>query len=133
MLFNTWKPRAVGGSEGSQLQSRFADLAGRAMRPNDYAAWTAVRSIGEAVTRTGSTDPVQLRASLLSADFELDGFKGRPLSYRDWDGQLRQPIAVVQPRAMIGMAPFEPFLHQTNDLDTLGRDRPESACEAFAQ
>ncbi|TNC52316.1 branched-chain amino acid ABC transporter substrate-binding protein [Rubellimicrobium rubrum] len=146
VLFNTWEPRPVGGSEGitpvawspvlenwgaSQLQSRFADLAGRPMRPADYAAWAAVRSIGEGVTRTGSADPADLRAYLLSPDFELDGFKGRPLSFRDWDGQLRQPIAVVQPRAMIGMAPFEPFLHQVNELDTLGRDRPESGCSAF--
>ncbi|WP_210530276.1 ABC transporter substrate-binding protein [Rubellimicrobium arenae] len=147
VLFNTWQPRPVGGSEGivpvawspvlenwgaSQLQSRFADLAGRPMRPRDYAAWAALRSIGEAVTRTGSADPATLRAYMLGPEFELDGFKGRPLSFRDWDGQLRQPIAVVQPRAMIAMAPFEQFLHQVNDLDTLGRDRPESGCAAFA-
>lgn len=147
VLFNTWEPRPVGGSEGivpvawspvlenwgaSQLQSRFADLAGRPMRPKDYAAWTALRSLGEAVTRTGSADPASLRAYMLSPDFELDGFKGRPLSFRDWDGQLRQPIAVVQPRAMIAMAPFEEFLHQANELDTLGRDRAESGCQAFA-
>ncbi|EYD74926.1 hypothetical protein Rumeso_03567 [Rubellimicrobium mesophilum DSM 19309] len=147
VLFNTWEPRPVGGSEGivpvawspvlenwgaSQLQSRFADQAGRPMRPKDYAAWTALRAIGEAVTRTGSNDPAALRSYMLSPDFELDGFKGRPLSFRDWDGQLRQPIAIVQPRAMIAMAPFEEFLHQSNELDTLGRDRPESACRAFA-
>jgi ABC transporter substrate binding protein (PQQ-dependent alcohol dehydrogenase system) len=147
VLFNTWEPRPVGGSEGitpvawspvlenwgaSQLQSRFADQTGRPMRPKDYAAWAALRSIGEAVTRTGSNDPGTLRGYMLSPDFELDGFKGRPLSFRDWDGQLRQPIAITQPRAMIAMAPFEEFLHQVNDLDTLGRDRPESACQAFA-
>jgi len=146
VLFNTWEPRPVGGSEGivpagwapvlenwgaSQLQSRFAELAGRPMRPKDYAAWAAMRSIGEAVTRTGSNDPAALRTYMLSPDFELDGFKGRPLSFRDWDGQLRQPIAVTQARAMIAMAPFEEFLHQANDLDTLGRDRAESACQAF--
>ncbi|TNC66837.1 ABC transporter substrate-binding protein [Rubellimicrobium roseum] len=146
VLFNTWEPRPVAGSEGitpvawspvlenwgaSQLQSRFGDLAGRPMRPKDYAAWAAVRSLGEAVTRTGSADPQAIRAYLLSPDFALDGFKGRALSFRDWDGQLRQPIPVVSPRAMIGMAPFEPFLHQSDELDTLGTDRPESACTAF--
>jgi hypothetical protein len=26
------------------------------------------------------------------------------------------------------IAPLEEFLHQTNILDTLGRDRPETAC-----
>lgn len=143
---NTWEPRPVAGSEGivpaawspvlenwgaSQLQGRFMDLAGRPMRPRDYAAWAAMRAIGEAVTRTGSADPAALRAWLLGPEAALDGFKGTPLSFRPWDGQLRQPIAVVQPRAMIGMAPFEPFLHQVNELDSLGLDQPESACTAF--
>jgi len=29
---------------------------------------------------------------------------------------------------VIARAPLEGFLHQTNNLDTLGRDQPESAC-----
>jgi ABC transporter substrate binding protein (PQQ-dependent alcohol dehydrogenase system) len=143
---NTWLPRPVAGSAGLraeawstvleqwgavQLQERFEALAGRPMRSRDYAAWAAVRSIGEAVTRTGSADPAALRDYILSQDFELDGFKGRPLSYRPWNGQLRQPIAVVNDRALVEMAPLEAYLHQVNNLDTLGLDRPESACTAF--
>ena len=64
---NTWLPRPVAGSEGispvgwssaveswgaAQLQARFVKSANRPMRSVDYAAWLAVRSIGEAVTRT---------------------------------------------------------------------------------
>ncbi|MBF9036714.1 ABC transporter substrate-binding protein [Rhodobacterales bacterium HKCCE2091] len=146
VLFNTWEPRPVGGSEGivpvawapvlenwgaSQLQNRFADLAERDMRPVDYAAWAAVRAVGEAVTRTGSADPATLRDYMLSDTFALDGFKGRPLSFRPWDGQLRQPIPVVSPRAMLAMAPFDAFLHAGNELDTLGTDAGESTCTAF--
>lgn len=71
MLYNTWKPRPVVGSEGLvpsawspvveqwgalQLQNRFIETAGRRMQDVDYAAWAAVRSIGEAVTRTGAAD-----------------------------------------------------------------------------
>ncbi|ARE40770.1 hypothetical protein RGUI_2629 [Rhodovulum sp. P5] len=144
--FNTWEPRPVAGSAGlrpmawsrvveqwgaAQLQSRFADHAGRDMQPKDYAAWAALRSIGEAVTRTGVGDAATLRAFLLSDAFELGGFKGRPLSYRGWNGQLRQPIALVGPRALVATAPMEGFLHARNELDTLGLDRPESACTAF--
>jgi ABC transporter substrate binding protein (PQQ-dependent alcohol dehydrogenase system) len=143
---NTWLPRPVAGSSGlvatewapvleqwgaTQLHARFEEMAGRPMRPRDFAAWVAVRSIGEAVTRTGSADPSVLRDYILSDAFALDGFKGRPLSYRPWNGQLRQPIAVVNDRALVDMAPLEPFLHQVNELDTLGLDRPESACTAF--
>lgn len=148
ILYNTWEARPVTGSEGltavawapvveqwgaAQLQSRFQDLAGRAMRPEDYANWAAIRAIGEAVTRTGSGDPATLRAFMLSDDFELAGFKGRPLTFRPWNGQLRQPIPLVHPRALVASAPLEGFLHQRSELDTLGLDQPESACSAFVQ
>ena len=144
--YNTWIPRPVAGSEGlvptawsaaveqsgaAQLQSRFQALSGRTMEPEDYAAWAAVRSVGEAVTRTGTADPAALRAYILSPAFELAGFKGRPLSYRPWNGPLRQPIPLVTPRAVAEQAPLEGYLHQSNELDTLGLDAPESRCEAF--
>lgn len=146
ILYNTWEPRLVAGSEGmspvawspvleqwgaAQLQNRFAAQAGRGMRPKDYAAWAAVRTIGEAVTRTGQADPAALRAFILSDEFELAGFKGRPMTYRAWNGQLRQPIPLVHPRALVAMAPLEGFLHQRSEMDTLGPDEPESACTAF--
>jgi ABC transporter substrate binding protein (PQQ-dependent alcohol dehydrogenase system) len=143
---NNWLPRPVAGSDGMvptawshvieswgavQLQNRFEDHAGRSMRGPDYAAWAAVRAIGEAVTRTNSADPATLRAFLLAPDFQMDGFKGRGLSFRAWNGQLRQPIAVVNARALVTLAPVEGFLHQRNEMDTLGLDEPESACTAF--
>ncbi|WP_323766553.1 ABC transporter substrate-binding protein [Marinovum sp.] len=146
VLYNTWAARPVVGSEGltavtwspvieqwgaAQLQSRFEDQHDREMTAQDYAAWAAVRTLGEAVTRTNSTDAGILRDYILSDAFELAGFKGRPLTYRDWNGQLRQPIAVAHPRALVAQAPLEGFLHQVNELDTLGLDRPESQCEAF--
>ena len=146
VLYNTWQARPVVGSEGltaigwspvieqwgaAQLQSRFEDQHGRQMTAQDYAAWAAMRTLGEALTRTGDTNPATLRGYILSDAFELAGFKGRPLTYRDWNGQLRQPIAVAHPRALVAQAPLEGFLHQTNELDSLGLDRPESNCEAF--
>lgn len=146
VLYNTWAARPVAGSEGlsavtwspvieqwgaAQLQSRFTDQHTRDMAPQDYAAWAAIRTLGEAVTRTGSNAPTTLRAYILSDAFELAGFKGRPLTYRAWNGQLRQPIAITHPRALVASAPIEGFLHQTNELDSLGLDAPESQCKAF--
>lgn len=146
VLYNTWLARPVAGSEGLtaiawspvveewgaiQLQRRFEKLAGRGMMPQDYAAWAALLVIGEAVVRTGSSDPQVLRSYILSDDFELAGFKGRPLTFRQWNGQLRQPIALNHARALVAMAPLEGFMHQTNELDSLGLDRPESRCGAF--
>lgn len=146
--YNTWLPRPVAGSEGispqvwapvveqwgaAQLHSRFEDLAHRNMAPEDYGAWAAVRSIGEAVTRTGKTDAASLRTYMLSADFELGGFKGSPQTFREWNGQMRQPIPLVTTRAVVMQAPLPGFLHQTNELDTLGVDAPESTCTAFKE
>ncbi|MEP2531153.1 ABC transporter substrate-binding protein [Shimia sp.] len=146
VLYNTWAARPVVGSEGltavtwaqvieqwgaAQLQSRFKEAHGRAMAPQDYAAWAAMRTVGEAVTRTSSADYYDVRDFVFSDDFELAGFKGRPLTYRDWNGQLRQPIAIVHPRALVASAPLDGFLHHVNELDSLGLDRPESKCKAF--
>lgn len=146
LLYNTWEARPVTGSEGlsavtwspvieqwgaAQLQSRFKAMHGRTMAAQDYAAWAAVRTLGEAVTRAETANPGILRTYILSDKFELAGFKGRPLTYRGWNGQLRQPIAIAHPRALVAQAPLEGFLHQTNELDSLGLDRPESKCEAF--
>ncbi|WP_208350021.1 ABC transporter substrate-binding protein [Pseudaestuariivita rosea] len=148
ILYNTWQARPIVGSEGLaaatwapvveqwgavQLQNRFTDEFGRDMAPKDYAAWAAVRALGEAVTRTNSADAATLRSYMLSDQFELAGFKGRPLTFRAWNGQLRQPIPLVHPRALVAQAPLEGFLHQRTELDTLGLDEPESNCTEFAQ
>ena len=69
---------------------------------------------------------------MLSDAFELAGFKGRPMTFRTWNGQLRQPIPLVHERALVAQAPLEGFLHQRSELDTLGFDQPESGCTAFA-
>lgn len=146
IAYNTWLPRPTAGTEGlvptawapvveqwgaAQLQSRFHDLAARDMAPRDYAAWAALRTLGEAVTRTNSADPATLRSFILSDAFELAAFKGRPLSYRTWNGQLRQPIPLVTPRAVVAQAPLPGFLHQRNEMDSLGIDAPETKCTAF--
>ena len=146
IAYNTWQANPIVGTEGlaargwsevierwgaAQLQSRFEALSGRSMRADDYAAWAAMRSVGEAVTRTGSAEAATLRSYMLSDQFELAGFKGHALSYRDWNGQLRQPIPLVTDRAMVAIAPLPGFLHQQTELDTLGLDRFESRCQAF--
>ncbi len=143
LTYRTWNPRLVAGSAGlvpttwhraheqwgaNQLQSRFLKFAGRRMTDLDYNAWTAVRSVSEAVTRTDATDVPTIRRYVLSAEFELAAFKGVPLSYRDWNGQLRQPILLVTPRSLVSVSPQRGFLHPVTPLDSLGYDRPETTC-----
>ena len=64
-----------------------------------------------------------------SDQFELAAFKGVKLSFRPWDGQLRQPILLADPYSLVSVSPQPGFLHQFSELDTLGIDRPESPCK----
>ncbi|WP_061242328.1 ABC transporter substrate-binding protein [Ectopseudomonas composti] len=142
--YNTWLPRPVAGTQGltptawhktvetfgaAQLQKRFEELAGRWMNDRDFAAWMAVRSIAAAVTKLRSAEPQAIRALALSADLPLDGFKGRKLSFRPWNGELRQPIELVHPRALVSTSPQDGFLHPSNEMDSLGYDQPEVSCD----
>jgi ABC transporter substrate binding protein (PQQ-dependent alcohol dehydrogenase system) len=95
----------------------------------DYAGWAAVRSISEAVTRTKSIDRDTLYNYLISDQFELAAFKGRPLSFRNWNGQLRQSIPLVHPHGLVTQSPQEGYLHPVSELDTLGFDKTEVTCD----
>lgn len=146
IAFNSWLPRPLAGTHGMvaagwspvveawgavQLQNRFTRLAGRDFREADFAAWLAVRIVGEAVSRQGKISAEELRPFILSDQLQMSAFKGRGLTFRPWNGQLRQPIHLVTSDTQVATAPFEEFLHETNDMDTLGKDRPETLCKAF--
>jgi ABC transporter substrate binding protein (PQQ-dependent alcohol dehydrogenase system) len=141
--FNTFAPRPVAGTHGlvasswhrvqeqwgsTQIQRRFAEIAGRWMEERDYGAWLGVRAVGEAVTRTNSDDNAKLRAYLRSSDFALGGFKGVGLSFRPWNQQMRQPVLLVNKRVLVSVSPQDGFLHQRTPLDSLGYDEPETDC-----
>jgi len=98
------------------------------MTDRDYAAWMAVRAVGEAATRSKSIDPAVIAAFIRSDQFELAAYKGAPLTFRPWDGQLRQPVLLADPRSLVSVSPQPGFLHQFSELDTLGIDRPETKC-----
>jgi ABC transporter substrate binding protein (PQQ-dependent alcohol dehydrogenase system) len=141
--YRTESPRPVIGTQGliatawhrtheqwgaTQIQNRFKEQAGRWMEEQDYAAYLAVRAIGEAATRTKSNELTAIKDYMLSPAFALQGYKGNPLSFRPWDGQLRQPVLLAAPRSLVAVAPIEGFLHPKTELDTLGVDEPETTC-----
>ena len=94
----------------------------------DYAAWIAVRSVGEAVTRSKSTDLAKVRKFMLRPDFSLAAYKGIKVTYRPWNGQLRERILLAAPRSLVSVSPQKEFLHPVSEVDTLGYDKPESTC-----
>src|SRR6202048_4025687 len=142
--YRTWDPRPVAGSAGLvptswdaahdqwgaiQMQNRFIKLNSRRMTALDMQAWTAVRMIGEATSRTNSSQPKPVFDFLRGPDFSIAAFKGQRLTLRDWNLQLRQPILLVDGRMVVSVSPQEGFLHQVSELDTLGVDRPETKCK----
>jgi ABC transporter substrate binding protein (PQQ-dependent alcohol dehydrogenase system) len=141
--YRTHDPRPVAGSAGLvptswhasldqwgaiQLQDRFRRLFSRRMTALDMQAWTAIRMIGEAAARVNSADSKNVFDYMKGPDFAVAAFKGRKLTVRDWDLQLRQPILLTDGRVIVSVSPQEGFLHQFSELDTLGIDRPETKC-----
>ena len=142
--FRTYDPRPVAGTAGlvaaswhpaheqwgaTQMQNRFQRLAKRFMLPLDYQAWLAVRAIGESASRTGSGEFAAINAYLRGDKFDLAAFKGQKVTFRPWDGQMRQPLLVAGPDLPVSMSPQEGFLHERAEVDTLGVDAPETKCK----
>jgi ABC transporter substrate binding protein (PQQ-dependent alcohol dehydrogenase system) len=144
MYFNTWLPRPIAGTQGltpvtwnkviesngaAQMQSRFEKFASRWMESRDYSNWVAVRAIITAITNTKTADLKTNLDFIYSDKFDLAAYMGRKLSFRDYNGQLRMPIALIQPRALISTSPQAEFLHPITDLDTLGIAPFEMKCK----
>ena len=142
--YQTVPPRLVVGSEGlaaaawhwswerhgaPQLEKRFQKKAKRPMRDFDWAAWMAVKAVVEAVLRTEGGDFAAVRDYLVGPEIVLDGFKGNRVNFRPWNRQMRQPLLLVTHNWVVERAPLRGFLHQTNNLDTLGFDERDSRCE----
>lgn len=144
LSYRTWKPRPVIGTQGLvptswhrvheqwgavQIQNRFKEQAGRWMEEDDYGAYLAIRAIGEAATRTQSAEMKVIKEYILSDQMALQGYKGVSLSFRPWNGQLRQPVLLAAARSLVSVAPLDGFLHPKTELDTLGFDQPETQCQ----
>ena len=144
IYFNTWLPRPIAGTQGltpvtwskvieangaAQMQKRFEKFASRWMQSQDYSNWVAVRTIITAITNTKTADLKTNLDYIYSDKFDLAAYMGRKLSFRDYNGQLRMPIALIQPRALISISPQNGFLHPITDLDTLGIAPFEMKCK----
>ena len=110
-----------------QVVRRFAKAHRRAMTAQDWAAWLAGRALVAAAT-AAPKGPNAAWAQAL-AKTPLDGSKGTPLSFRPWDGQLRQTLLLTDGQGVIAQAPIDGLLHPSNVLDTLGADAPEKLCK----
>jgi ABC transporter substrate binding protein (PQQ-dependent alcohol dehydrogenase system) len=143
--YRTVLPRPVLGSNGliaqawspyherygaPQLSRRFLRRAQRPMGSYDWATWMAARSAAEVVGAFNKSSVAQQLQALRQGAVAVDGYKGQRLTYRAWDGQLRQPLLLAHGGGVAELAPIEGFLHPRSVLDTLGFDAPESGCRA---
>jgi len=115
---------------GPQLSRRFMRLAQRPMTGHDWAAWMAVKAVATVLADNPRAPIATQLQRLRGGAIALDGFKGPRLSFRPWDGQLRQPLFLSHVDGVVGTAPLDGVLHPTEVLDTLGVDQKESTCRA---
>ena len=141
--YQSQKPNLIIGSEGlsasawhwgwerhgaPQLVKRFIKKHKRLMENTDWAAWMAIKAIAAAVQDTKSTDYNKMTAYLTSDNTVLDTFKGHASSFRPWNNQLRQTILLTTHNWVVTRAPLKGFLHQKNNLDTLGVEQRMNKC-----
>jgi ABC transporter substrate binding protein (PQQ-dependent alcohol dehydrogenase system) len=72
---------------------------------------------------------IPIRLSAQNPDFGVAAFKGQKVSFRAWNHQMRQPIAIATTELPVSWSPQPGFLHQRSEVDTLGIDEPESKCQ----
>lgn len=114
-----------------QVSRRLQRQAGRMMGSQDWVAWMAGKAAVAMALTVPRTGPDATKARLQAlATMELDGSKGVAMSFRTWDGQLRQPLLLSDGQAVIETVPGDGVMHPRNRLDTLGADAPENLCKA---
>nr|PZN92009.1 MAG: hypothetical protein DIU52_01185 [bacterium] len=123
----------------TQLNERYYDRFGLEMDALGWAGWFAVKVAWEAANRASTTEGPELVRFLESARATFDGHKGRRLSFRPWDHQLRQIVYLVKPAKDAGGAEWEvvaelpriprgPTAASQELLDRLGDGEAESRC-----
>lgn len=128
LMAQVWHPQWERNG-GPQLSRRFQKQATRPMQGHDWAAWIAVKAVAAVLVDEPKANIAQQLKRLRSGTVYVDGFKGPRLSFRPWDGQLRQPLFLSHGDGVVGLAPLEGVLHPTEVLDTLGMDEKESTCK----
>lgn len=110
-----------------QVSRRFAKASKRPMTAHDWTAWLA----GKALIALAGAQPKGPAAAWQQAlpKLQLDGSKGVNMSFRAWDGQLRQTLLLTDGQGVISQAPVDGILHPVNVLDTLGADAGEKLCK----
>ncbi len=104
----------------SQLNKRYSEQFEAPMDDQAWAGWAAVKLLSDTVAREQAASPAILLDALHSR-LAFDGQKGVDMSFRE-DGQLRQPLLLVDGSRLVGEAPVRGVV-DIEDLDSLGPSR----------
>lgn len=111
------------------LNDRFRKRFGHSMTSSSWAAWFAVKALWESSLRMKSAEPRKLAEYLSRDATQFDGHKGRPLSFRPWDHQLRQFLyARVGGKLLDVPQSATPETTSREFLDKLGVTQRNSSC-----
>lgn len=124
-----------------ELNKRFTRRFGVPAEAYAWANWAAVKLVVEGVFRTGSLAPADL-VQYLEAAPAFDGHKGKTLTFREWNHQLRQPLYVVKTREAPPENPWDlfelvaempaaprPGERVSEVLDSLGASPADRSCQ----
>jgi hypothetical protein len=101
----------------AQLNKRYSATSGRPMSDAAWAAWAAVKLLGDTFARLDK-DATNAVMDALKNDVAFDGQKGIDMSFRN-TGQLRQPLLLIENGRIVGEAPVRGIVGARN-LDSLG-------------
>ena len=114
------------------LNRRFENRFHAPMTGDAWCGWMAVKVLWEAALRSRATDAHTLMSYLESERAAFDGHKGRPLSFRSWDHQMRQPLyrrTDADGRGIVEVpAGGNPDDSSRDLLDRIGTPASRSAC-----
>ena len=118
----------------AQLNDRFRARWRAGMDGAAWAGWFAVKVASEAFFRARRAEGDALLAAITAPAARFDGHKGRPLSFRAWDHQLRQPLYVVR-GSTVSEVPARAGATGTaaEQLDRLGTRAADSRCRWAAR
>jgi hypothetical protein len=112
------------------LNGRFKKRFGVDMTPHAWTAWFAVKVLWESSLRMKSARPSKIREYLSRDTTQFDGHKGRPLSFRRWDHQLRQFLYARVNNRLVDVPQNAPQdVTSRQFLDQLGVAADKSKCQ----
>lgn len=102
----------------TQLNDRYRKTHHKAMDDAAWAGWAAMKMLADTIIHAQTAEPAAV-LDYLKTQLAFDGQKGIEMNFRA-NGQLRQPLMLVEGGKLVGEAPVKGVAKGVEDLDSLG-------------